>query len=319
MSIYSRQEILLGKEESDKLRNKTVTVIGLGGLGSIAVEYLARSGIKVIGIDRDTVEESNLNRQLYSKDDIGKPKTIALKEKLEKEGLDLEIKTIDVNQDSVKTLNSDIVLDCTDNMKTRFLLNDYCHKNKIPLIYGGGIKEEGMVAVISGSPCLRCLFPEPDPGSLDTCETSGVLNTVTGVVGLIQVTEAVHLLLEREKDYNLIQIDFKDMNFSNLNFEKRENCKTCKGDYKYLNREEKDVNELCSAIQIKNRNFSTPLSNLSNRIENLPEVSIIYESDEALTLSYNDIELTILRDGSSIVKNTTTEKAKSIISKIISN
>jgi len=172
---YLRQEIFreIGKKGQSKLRKSTVAIVGLGALGSVSAELLARAGIgKLIVIDRDIVELSNLQRQsLYDESDIGKPKAIAAKEKLSKINSEIKIDIFidDLNRENIDKIlslrgkyidekfnkivennkknknNIDLILDCTDNLETRFLVNDFSIKNKIPFIYSSAVGSKGYV------------------------------------------------------------------------------------------------------------------------------------------------------------------------------
>ena len=190
---YIRQEIFreVGKKGQNKLGNSTVAIVGLGALGSVSSELLARAGIgKLILIDRDIVELSNLQRQgLFDESDAGKPKSLSAKEKLAEINSEIKIDFFidDLNFNNIEKLipikNIGLILDCIDNLETRFLINDYCMKNKIPFIYSSAIGTKGYVFNIipdKDSPCLRCFLQEA--AKLDTCETAGVLNSIPHLI-----------------------------------------------------------------------------------------------------------------------------------------
>src|SRR3989338_2556602 len=177
---YSRQEIFpeIGKKGQQKLGKSSVAVIGLGALGSVSADLLARAGIgKLILIDRDVVEFSNLQRQsLFDETDIGKPKAVAAFEKLKKINSEVKVEFIidDLNfENTNKDLkNISLILDCTDNLETRFLINDFSVKNKVPFIYASAVASKGYIFdIIPGrTACLRCFLKEAE--HLDTCETA---------------------------------------------------------------------------------------------------------------------------------------------------
>jgi adenylyltransferase/sulfurtransferase len=166
---YSRQMILdeIGKEGQELLNNSSIAVVGCGALGSVICDHLARAGIgKIRIIDRDIVELENLQRQiLFVENDIGSPKAVAAKEKLRNINSDVDIQGIvkDLNPSNAEKLvkDVDIVLDGTDNMETRYLINDICVKNDIPWIYGGAVSTYGMSMNIvpNDTACLVCAFP----------------------------------------------------------------------------------------------------------------------------------------------------------------
>ena len=206
---YIRQEILkeIGRSGQGKLKRSAAAIVGLGALGSASAELLARAGIgRFFLIDRDVVELSNLQRQsLFEENDIGKPKAFAAHKRLKKINSSIKIDFVidDLNHENISRIfsqrkNPDIILDCTDNLETRFLLNDFCIKNKITLIYSAAIRAKGYVFnIMPGvTACLRCFLKESS--QLDTCETTGVLNSITHLVSSIQASEALKLLIKKD-------------------------------------------------------------------------------------------------------------------------
>ena len=204
---YIRQQIFreIGKKGQEKLGKSTVAVVGIGALGSNSAELLARAGIgSLILIDRDVVELSNLQRQrLFDENDVGKPKALAAKEHLAKINSEIKIEFLidDLNFENIgKIFNRkpDLILDCTDNLETRFLINDFSVKNEIPFIYSSAVGSKGYVFdIIPGkTPCLRCFLKEA--AQLDTCETAGVLNAITSLISTMQASEAIKILLNKK-------------------------------------------------------------------------------------------------------------------------
>ncbi|WP_109302363.1 HesA/MoeB/ThiF family protein [Aquimarina sp. AU474] len=205
-SRYHRQIILseIGTSGQNKLSASKVLVIGAGGLGCPALQYLTAAGIGTIGIiDFDTVEASNLHRQiLYGENSIGKNKAIAAKDRLVDLNPDI---TINVYPEKLTTKNAlslfaayDIILDGTDNFSTRYLVNDACVITGKPLAYGAIFKFEGQVAVFNykNGPTYRCLFPEPPKaGSVPSCSEIGVLGVLPGIIGSMQANEVLKIIL----------------------------------------------------------------------------------------------------------------------------
>ncbi|ASN05231.1 ThiF family adenylyltransferase [Virgibacillus necropolis] len=206
---YSRQLLFrpiqqLGQE---KLHNSSVLVVGVGALGTVICNHLVRAGIGEIRIiDRDYVELSNLQRQLlFDEEDVEKalPKAIAAKNKLEKINRTTKIEAIvgNVTARNVEELVNgiDVVLDGTDNLSTRFILNDCCYKQGIPFSYGGAVSSRGMNAffIPQKTPCLRCLIPETLNGG-QTCDTIGVIAPIVDMVASLQVTETIKYLTGNE-------------------------------------------------------------------------------------------------------------------------
>ncbi|MFI5386203.1 MAG: ThiF family adenylyltransferase [Fimbriimonadales bacterium] len=205
MAYYSRQITLaeVGEEGQAKLGKARVLVVGAGGLGSPALLYLAAAGVGNLGIaEFDDLDESNLHRQiLYSSEDIGQEKAEAAATRLRAFNPHIEVIPHHerVTPANVADLIAgyDLVLDCTDNFRTKFLLNDACVQAAKALIQASIYRYEGQLLVIeSGSPCLRCLWPEtPVEGCVGSCAEVGVLGVVPGVFGTLQAAEAVKFIL----------------------------------------------------------------------------------------------------------------------------
>ena len=206
---YSRQIILkkIGVIGQKKLLKASVLIVGAGGLGSPIAIYLAALGIGKIGIvDKDTVEISNLSRQIiFSTSDLKKKKSSAAINKLRKMNPDIKLHSF--NKRLVKkninqiAKNFNLIVDGSDNFRTRFLINDYCLKNKKTLVSGAISKFDGQVYTFNfskkNSPCLRCYIPHtPTNLDVDNCEYEGVLGTLGGIIGSIQANEVAKEILE---------------------------------------------------------------------------------------------------------------------------
>lgn len=240
--IYNRQLPLLGKNKLKQLKNSRVAVIGLGALGSISSQLLARSGIgTLIIIDRDIVEESNLSSQLlYKSKDLSNAKSVAAENALKTIAPQTNIiqYSEDLTYENINILlkNVDLIIDGTDNMFTRFLINDYCKKNKIPWIYGAAVGFTGRVMpFVNGKdkPCFRCIFDEKHGTA--TCETSGILISTAAIVASLQVKEAINILTKTPVSSEIHHLNLE--NISSLISRKAissPNCKPCKGLYEFL-------------------------------------------------------------------------------------
>lgn len=204
---YSRHLLLdkVGLEGQLKLKAAKVLVIGAGGLGSPILMYLTAAGVGNIGIiDFDTIEESNLQRQiLFDSIDVGKSKALTAKNKLEAQNPLINIVAYNEalnNQNAIELFNHyDIIIDGTDNFSTRYMVNDACILTNKPLVYGAIHKFEGQVSVFNykNGPTYRCLFPTPpEPGSVPSCSEVGVIGVLPGIIGTQQANETIKMILE---------------------------------------------------------------------------------------------------------------------------
>lgn len=207
LARYARQMRYapLGEEAQLKLRASRALVCGVGALGSVVADTLARAGVgKLRIVDRDFVELNNLQRQmLFDERDVaaGAPKAIAVTEKLRVINSEIEIEPVvaDIDPSNILGLcdGVDVIVDGTDNFETRFLMNDAALKLGIPWVYGGAIGAEGRTMTIlpGETPCLRCVMAEPPPpGTSPTCDTAGIVGPVIHVVGAIEAMEALKIL-----------------------------------------------------------------------------------------------------------------------------
>jgi len=231
---YSRQEVLslIGKDGQEKLSSSSVTVVGCGALGSVAAELLARAGIgSMTLVDHDVVDLTNLQRQaLYTESDISKPKASALKAHLAEVNSTVKLKAYEqhMNFENISDLinGADLVLDCTDNIETRRLMNEFCVKKKIPWIHSAAVQEKGVVLVIlPGGPCFNCIFPKVTQAG--SCEELGILNSTSHTTAATQVVEAIKLLLGKEPDSNLIRIDSWTHEIEKFKVKQLPGCKVC--------------------------------------------------------------------------------------------
>ncbi len=237
---YSRHLLLpeVGVAGQKKLSASKVLVVGTGGLGAPAALYLAAAGVGEIGlVDFDTVELSNLQRQvLFSTGDVGRPKLTAAAARLESLNPGVRIVPHETRLDASNALEIlrpyDLVLDGTDNFPTRYLVNDASVLLGKPNVYGSIYRFEGQVSVFDArrGPCYRCLYPEPPPPDLvPSCAEAGVLGVLPGLVGVLQATEAVKLLLGVGEPLvgRLLLYDALAMSFRELTLEKNPECVLC--------------------------------------------------------------------------------------------
>ena len=238
---YSRQIVLkkIGAIGQKKLLNSRVLIVGAGGLGSPVAIYLTAIGVGKIGIiDNDKVEISNLNRQIiFGSHDLKKNKSSAAISKLKKNNPDIQFQSfkIKLNSNNINKIAKefDLIVDGSDNFRTRFLINDYCLKNKKILISGAISKFDGQIYTFNfnkkNSPCLRCFIPRmPSSGTdIDNCQYDGVLGPLAGIVGTIQAGEVAKEIVgigQTLCGYILI-IDALKLSFRKVKLNKRSDCK----------------------------------------------------------------------------------------------
>jgi molybdopterin/thiamine biosynthesis adenylyltransferase/rhodanese-related sulfurtransferase len=241
LARYSRH-LLLPEVSADgqrRIKAARILCIGAGGLSSPATLYLAAAGVGTLGlVDADHVDASNLQRQiLYGTDDVGKPKLEMAQSRLQAINPDLQIVRHDVRLTSANATEIvapyDVVIDGSDNFPTRYLSNDVCVFAKKPNIYGSVFRFEGQASVFAphlGGPCYRCLFPEPPPpGAAPSCAEAGVLGVLPGIIGLIQATEALKLILGAGETLagRLLHFDALKMKFREFQLRRDPACPVC--------------------------------------------------------------------------------------------
>jgi molybdopterin/thiamine biosynthesis adenylyltransferase/rhodanese-related sulfurtransferase len=237
---YSRHLILpeVGMEGQQRLKAAKVLCVGTGGLGSPLALYLAAAGIGTLGlVDFDTVDSSNLQRQIiHSTKDIGRKKIDSAQEKLNALNPALNVVKHDTMLSSANALEIfaqyDIIADGTDNFQTRYLVNDACVLLNKPNAYGSIFRFEGQASVFATEegPCYRCLYPEPPPpGLVPSCAEGGVLGILPGIVGVIQATEVIKLILGKGEPLigRLLMVDALSMRFRELKLRKNPDCPVC--------------------------------------------------------------------------------------------
>lgn len=257
---YSRHLLLpdVGKAGQEKLLASRVLVVGAGGLGSPALLYLAAAGVGHLGvIDDDVVDESNLQRQvIHGTSDIGVPKVESARRQIAELNPDVVVEPIDhrLSKEIVLDLVSryDVIVDGADNFATRYLINDACVLRGKPNVHGGVDRFRGQATVFSlpDGPCYRCLFDEPPPpGTALNCAEAGVLGVVPGIIGLIQATEALKLLLGIGDPLigRLLTLDALPMTFREIPIRKDPHCPMC-GPNGPSNLEGIEYNEFSCAI-----------------------------------------------------------------------
>ena len=322
----------LGKRGQDNLGGATAIIVGCGALGTVQASLLARAGLGTIRlIDRDYVEESNLQRQLlYTENDVrqGLPKAEAARRHLldANSGIHIETHVSDLNPENADDLlaGAGVILDGTDNFETRLLINDYSVREGIPWIYGAAVASYGIaMPVIPGdSACFRCVYPEPPGGAQPTCETAGVLGPVTSLIGSIQAMEAMKILSGNPATVRrkIFTADLWHGPIRETAMPPRDaDCPCCgKRDFTFLNGRRAPVS-LCgrNAVQIHELRRPLDLVDLALRLNGLGAVRA---NEFALRFTSGDHEMTVFPDGRAIIKGTTDiGVARGIYSKYIGN
>src|SRR3982750_2310239 len=237
---YSRHLIMpeVGMEGQLKLKAARVLCIGAGGLGSPLALYLGAAGVGTLGlVDFDVVDYTNLQRQIiHSTADVGRKKLDSAADKLKGINPFLNLRTFDTRLSSANALelfrDFDIIADGTDNFPTRYLVNDACVLTGKPNVYGSIFRFEGQASVFATEegPCYRCLYPEPPPpGLVPSCAEGGVLGILPGLLGVIQATEVIKLILGKGDPLigRLLLVDALGMRFRELKLRKNPDCPAC--------------------------------------------------------------------------------------------
>lgn len=330
---YAKQVLFrpIGQKGQAAIAAGKVTVIGLGALGTVSSNQLCRAGVGFLKlVDRDYVEYSNLQRQiLYDEKDAQAliPKTVAAAAKLSAANSEINIEPLvaDISPRNIEPIiaGSSLVVDATDNIETRLLINDACIKNKIPWIYGAVLGSIGMtMSIVPGvTPCLRCHIDDlPAPGSIPSCDTEGVLSMATGTVASLQSAEALKLLIGLEPTPGMLYLDVWNRDFETLGINKRDDCPACgKNEFDFLNEESYSfTTTLCgrNAVQISppvDREIN--LEKLSGRLKTAGEVSY---NGYLLNLRVDNFEIVLFPNGRAIIHGTDDEAvARTIFARYI--
>jgi len=329
---YAAQQALeqIGNEGQKRLLASRVAVVGCGATGTAILDRLARAGVGTVRlIDRDIVELANLQRQfLYDERDLEQPKAIVAARKLQAINHTIEIQPIDADLNS-RTCEqflggTNLILDGTDNLPTRWLINDFSVATGIPWIFGGVDTTGGATSSLlgCGGPCLRCiegLLRRWDTGG--SCLTAGVLNTVTSIIGSLEATEALRYLVQgaaTSDEARLTLVDPWNGYFRILSFERYSKCPCCvQKDFSYLaGRWDVPVHPLCGGnsfvIIPKVPIDPAVLSQLAPRLEALGKVAY---NEFLLRFTHDEFSVFVFRMGQILVKGVADEKrAKAIVS-----
>lgn len=317
---YSRQILFpgIGEEGQERIVHAHVAIVGCGALGTFHAAALARAGIgKLSIIDRDYVELSNLQRQwLFDESDAeaSLPKAAAAAKQIGRinSSCQVEAHIADLTASNIDDLlgEAQLLLDGTDNFETRYLLNEYAVREGKPWIYGAAVSSYGLtMPVIPGeTSCLACVYPEPPTGAQPTCETAGVLGSITAIVASLQVSMALQMLARGTETVprNLTTIDVWTGFMRQLPQPGRDpDCPVCvRREFGYLNGEKRKPISLCgrNAVQIHERHRPIQLDELAEQLRRLGDVRV---NEFALRFFQPPYEMTIFPDGRAIIKGTT--------------
>jgi molybdopterin-synthase adenylyltransferase len=330
---YSRQILFhgIGADGQKRLAGARIAIVGCGATGSAVAALLARSGVGALRIvDRDYVEASNLQRQtLFEESDAAEslPKAIAAARRIAafNSQIVVEAEVADLTPANVDGLlaRADLILDGTDNFETRYLVNDYAVLHARPWIYAAAVGSYGVTLnVIPGeTSCLTCLFPEPPSGTVETCETAGILNSAVNLVASIEATEALKILVGARDRVRrtLLSFDLWHNHRAEISARvPREACQTCgAGNFVHLAGLGRPHITLCgrNSVQIHEQHRPIQFSQLSAALE--PHGRVRF-NDYVLKFWREPHEITLFPDGRAIIKGTTdTAVARSLYARFV--
>ena len=332
---YSRQVLFpgIGVEGQARLKTSRVAIVGCGATGTCVASLLARAGVGELRIiDRDYVEPSNLQRQtLFDEADAAEslPKAVAATRKISafNSGIKVISEVSDLTPENADALlgSADLILDATDNFETRYLINDFAVQSGKPWIYAAAVAAYGVTMnIIPGeTACLSCIFPAPPEGTVETCDTAGILNSAVNLIGSIEATEAIKLLVGARDKLRRTLLSF-DV-WSNDHAEvaaghPRPGCLTCQQrKFVHLAGERRPQITMCgrNSVQIHERNRPVNFSEMSSRLQ--PHGTVKH-NDFVLKFWREPFELTLFPDGRAIIKGTTdTAVARSLYARFIGN
>lgn len=333
---YSRQVRFdgIGRFGQQRISESRVAVIGCGALGTVSSEMLARAGVGTLRvIDRDFVELSNLQRQtLFTEADVANttPKAIAAEKALSAFNSEINIEGIvaDVTFENIEELCSDfdLIIDGSDNFEVRFLINDFSVKYRIPWIYGAAVGSFGVAFPIMPrrSACLVCLFENPPPsGTTETCDTAGVIASITHIVASFQVTQALRLLTGANPLSEILQVDIWKNDWRIVKANQRSPSCSCCGDlkFKFLNGEGRSLlTRLCGREAVQVYPTLRGRVDLQELAQRLAKVGEVQSSEHMLRARINSYEIALFPDGRAIIRGTEDfTEARALYSRYVGN
>lgn len=330
---YSRQVLFpgIGAAGQQRLAAGRVAVVGCGATGTCVVSLLARAGVgELLILDRDYVEASNLQRQtLFDEADAAEslPKAVAAARKIAAFNSEVNVtpQVTDLTPENIAGLlgGVDLILDATDNFETRYLINDFAVQQGKPWIYAAAVASYAVTMnVIPGkTACLSCIFPAPPEGTVETCDTAGILNSAVNLVGSIQATEAIKFLVgaHQELRQTLLSFDVWSNDRAEIAAGKpRAGCQTCeRREFPHLAGERRPQITLCgrNSVQIHERSRPINFGEMSTRLQ--PHGTVKH-NDFVLKFWRDSYEMTLFPDGRAIIKGTAdTAVARSLYARFV--
>jgi adenylyltransferase/sulfurtransferase len=328
---YARQAVLpeIGSEGERALGRAHVAVIGVGALGCVSADLLARAGVGHLRlVDRDVVEVVNLQRQtLYSEADVDRPKAEAAAERLRAVNSTIRIEAVskDVHAATVAGVvdGVDLIVDGADNLETRFLLNEAALDDRLAFVYGGAVGTYGMVFAIRSpaTACFRCVTPRmPPPGALPTCDTAGILNAVSAQVGSLQAGEAIRMLVGVPPAGDLLVVVGWRPEIQRIRVARRPACPACAlGEREFLGAKRSQVlASLCGSDTISLdpvHGGAIDLEGLADRLEALGRTR---RTGGVLVADIEGRRLTVFPDGRALIRGVKDEtEARAVYAKYV--
>ena len=317
---FSRQVMLeeIGYQGQLKLKNSKVCVVGVGGLGNPITSRLAAMGVGTLRIvDRDVIELSNLHRQtMFDEDDVGQVKVEVAAKKLQKLNPDCKIEALAVSVNDYTALEviegCDVVIDALDSVNARYALNKACVNFNIPFVTGAAVGVSGQAFTIlpKTSACYYCMFPSLDEDSMPTCSIEGVHPSILSIIGGIEVSEAVKVILGKKPSLSekILHVDIENLDFTTTRTFRAEECPICgTGKAEEVVKEELILEELCGRNQGK-RTFSiTPTSTFDLDVDSVTGIAkekgflIDKQGELGLSLRTNEMSVSFMKKGSAVI------------------
>jgi len=324
---FSRQVMLeeIGYQGQLKLKNSKVCVVGVGGLGNPITSRLTAMGVGTLRIvDRDVIELSNLHRQtMFNEDDVGQIKVEVAAKKLQKLNPDCKIEALAVSVNDYTALEviegCDVVIDALDSVNARYALNKACVKFNIPFVTGAAVGVSGQAFTIlpKSSACYYCMFPSLDEDSMPTCSIEGVHPSILSIIGGIEVSEAVKVILGKKPSLSekILHVDIENLDFTTTRTFRAEECSVCgTGKAEEVVKEELILEELCGRNQGK-RTFSiTPTSTFDLDVESVTGAAkekgflVDKQGELGLSLRTNELSVSFMKKGSAVIVGPKDEK-----------